>query len=149
MPLLHVVSSDNEDRTDRDPNGDGQGGGSQSGPSGQEGGDAGQSDNPGPSQDDQNNGTSNEGQGGNSDANENGVSTRMAGSLLRLAQDNALFGKLGFNKFYLMPHTILMKGAGNVIFGSYDKKFPFLSQSKYVPINPLIHVSHVTQEDFK
>ena len=53
MPLLHVVSSDDEDRTDRDPNGDGQGGGSQSGPSGQEGEDAGQSDNPGPSQDDQ------------------------------------------------------------------------------------------------
>ena len=48
-----------------------------------------------------------------------------------------------------MPHTILMKGAGNVIFGSYDKKFRFLSQSKYVPINPLIHVSHVIQEDFK
>ena len=42
-----------------------------------------------------------------------------------------------------------MKGAGNVIFGSYDKKFPFLSQSKYVPINPLIHVSYVTQEDFE
>ena len=41
MPLLQVVSSDDEDRTDRDPNGDGQGGGSQSGPSGQEGGDAG------------------------------------------------------------------------------------------------------------
>ena len=41
-----------------------------------------------------------------------------------------------------------MKGAGNIIFGSYDKKFPFLSQSKNVPINPLIHVSHVTQEDF-
>ena len=68
---------------------------------------------------------------------------------MRLAQDNGLFRKLGFNKFYLMPHTILMKGAGNVIFGSYNKKFPFLSQSKYVPINPLIHVSHVTQEDFR
>ena len=64
MPLLHVVSSDDEDRTDRDPNGDGQGGGSQSSPSGQEGWDAGQSDNPGPSQNDQNNSTSNEAQGG-------------------------------------------------------------------------------------
>ena len=149
MPLLHVVSSDDKDRTDRDPHGDGQGGGSQSSPSGQEGRDAGQSDNPGPSQDDQNNGTSNGGQGGNINANENSGSTKTAGSLLRLAQDNALFQKLGFNKFYLLPHTILVKGAGNVIFGSYDKKFPFLSQSKYVPINPLIHVSHVTQGDFK
>ena len=92
---------------------------------------------------------SNGGQGDNIDANENNGSTRMAGSLLRLAQDNALFLKLGFNKFYLLSHTILMKGAGNIIFGSHDKKFPFLSQSKYVPINPLIHVSHVTQEDFK
>ena len=70
MPLLHVVSSDDEDRTDRDPNGDGQGGGSQSSPSGQEGRDAGQSDNPGPSQDDQDNSTSNGGQGGNIDAKE-------------------------------------------------------------------------------
>ena len=48
-----------------------------------------------------------------------------------------------------MPHTILVKGAGNVIFGSHDKKFPFLSQSKYVPIDPLIHVSNVTPEDFR
>ena len=149
MPLLHVVSSDDEDRTDRDPNGDGQGGGSQSSPSGQEGRDAGQSDDLRPSQSDQNNSSSNGGQGGNIEANESNGSTRTAASLLRLAQDNALFRKLGFNKFYLLPHTILVKGAGNIIFGSYDKKFPFLSQSKYVPINPLIHVSHVTQEDFK
>ena len=91
MPLLHIVSSDDEDRTDRDPNGDGQGGGSQSGPSGQEGKDAGQSDNPEPSQDDRNHGTSNEGQGGNTDVNEDGGSTREADPQLRLAQDNALF----------------------------------------------------------
>ena len=148
MPLLHVVSSDDEDREDRDPNGDGQGSGSQDNPSGQEGKNVDQADNPGSSQNDQNNSTSNGGQGGNIDANENNGSTRMAGSLLRLAQDNALFRKLGFNKFYSLPHTIVVKGAGNIIFGSYDKKFPFLSQSKYAPINPLIHVSHVTQEDF-
>ena len=149
MPLLYVVSSDEEDRRDRDPNGDGQGGGSQSGPSGQEGKDAGQSGNLGPSQDDRNHGTSSDGQGGNTDANENGDYTREADPQLRLAQDNALFQKLGFNKFYLMPHTILIKGAGNVIFGSYDKKFPFLSQPKYTPINPLIHMSDVTKDDFK
>ena len=69
MPLLHVVSSDDEDRTDRDPNGDGQGGGRQSSPSGQEGGNVNQADNSGPSQNDQNNSTSNGGQGGNIDAN--------------------------------------------------------------------------------
>ena len=91
MLLLHVVSSDDEDRTDRDPNGDGQGGGSQSGLSGQEGEDAGQSDNPGLSQDDRNHGTSNEGQEGNTDVNEGGGSTREADPQLRLAQDNALF----------------------------------------------------------
>ena len=48
-----------------------------------------------------------------------------------------------------MPHTILIKGAGNVIFGSYDKKFPFLSQPKYTPINPLVHMSDVTKDYFK
>ena len=148
MPLLHVVSSDDEDREDLDPNGDGQGGGSQDNPSGQEGENVNQADNPGFSQNDQNNTTSDGGQGGNVNADENNGSTRTAGSLLKLAQDNALFRKLGFNNFYSLPHTIVVKGAGNIIFGSYDKKFPFLSQSKYVPINPLIHVSHVTQEDF-
>ena len=107
MPLLHVVSSDDKDRTDRDPNGDGQGGGSQSGPSGQEGRDAGQSDNPGPSQDDQNNGTSNGGQGGNIDANENSHSTRTAGSLLRLAQDNALFQSKTLTNFIYCPILFL------------------------------------------
>ena len=91
MPLLHVVSSDDEDRTDRDPNGAGQGGGSQSSPSGQEGRNVDQADNPGPSQNNQDNSTSNGGQGGNIDANENNGSTRMARSLLRLVQDNALF----------------------------------------------------------
>ena len=99
MPLLHVVSSDDEDRTDRDPNGGGQGGDSQSSPSGQEGENVDQADNPGSSQNNQNNSTSNGGQGDNIDANENNGSTRMAGSLLRLVQDNALFRKLGFNKF--------------------------------------------------
>ena len=90
MPLLHVVSSDDEDRDDRDPNGDGQEGGHQNSPSGQKGENVDQADNPGSSQNDQNNTTSDRGQGDNIDANENNGSTRTAGSLLRLAQDNAL-----------------------------------------------------------
>ena len=116
MPLLHIVSSDDEDRTDGGPSSDGQESSGQSGPTTQEGGNTDQPDNPGPSQDDRNQDMTSEGQGGNTDMNEDINSAREIDPQLRLAQDNALFRKLGFNKFYLLPHAILVKGAGNVIF---------------------------------
>ena len=62
---------------------------------------------------------------------------------------DAIMKKLGASRFYLHPHTVIIKGQDNFIYGSFDKKFPFLFlKFKTNPINPLAYVTHVTHSDF-
>ena len=64
--------------------------------------------------------------------------------------DALLLRKMGFGRFFLLPHTMIIKGAGDIVYGSYDRRFPFLSQPKHlIPINPLTFVSGVCSQDFE
>ena len=139
MPLLHEISSDDED----DQGGDGRGSSSARTEGTTQGPPADVDSGPGPSS------SPEEGQ---LDPPENGATSKEkdspSGTYSRI--DAFLLRKMGFGGFFRLPHSMILKGDGGMIYGSYDKRFPFISISRnHIPINPLAYVSNVKSGDFK
>ena len=139
MPLLHEISSDDDDEEGQDRGGPstGQPPAIQESPSNADSA-PGPSSPPEEDRDKNSQPEGGEGSGGKDSQLETYTNT-----------DTMLLRKMGFGRFFLLPHAMVIKGAGNMVYGSYDKRFSFVSQHKRcVPINPLTFVSGVNSRDF-
>ena len=138
MPLLHEISSDEED----DEGGDGRGGSARTGGTIQDP----------PANADSGPGPSSPPEEDRSDQPESGTSSKEkdspSGTYSRI--DVYLLHKMGPGGFFRLPHTMVLKGAGGMIYGSYDKRFRFVSIPRnHIPINPLAYVSNIKSGDFE
>ena len=62
---------------------------------------------------------------------------------------STLIQKLGPHKFFMNPHCIVFEDENGITYGSFDRKFPFLSYYQIVPLNPLVFVEGVHHSDFE
>ena len=62
---------------------------------------------------------------------------------------NTLIQKLGPHKFFMNPHRIIFEDENGITYGSFDRKFPFISYYQVVPLNPLVFVDNVHHSDFE
>ena len=62
---------------------------------------------------------------------------------------NTLIQKLCPHKFFMNPHRVVFEDDNGITYGSFDKKFPFISYYQMLPFNPLVFVDNVRHSDFE
>ena len=62
---------------------------------------------------------------------------------------NTLIQKLGPHKFFMNPHRVIFEDDNGITYGSFDRKFPFISYYQMVPLNPLVFVDNVRHSNFE
>ena len=141
MPLLHEISSD-----DSDNNGGESGHMPPLAPSG------GNGNAPEASQEDSGEPSPSEGDGevpGPSDPVEESHENEASQLGDKTISVNTLIQKLGPQKFFMNPHRIVFEDENGITYGSFDRKFPFISYFQMVPLNPLVFVDNVHRSDFE
>ena len=141
MPLLHEISSDDSDDDGGDPGNlpppTSSGGNGNAPEAFQEG-----SGDPSPSEED--------GEvPGPSDSVEESHGNEASQLGDKAITVNTLIQKLGPEKFFINPHRVVFEDENGITYGSFDRKFPFISYYQIVPLNPLVFVDNVHHSDFE